>query len=254
MLMTMRPFLRMNRFVLLAVSAGWGLVIGVCAQAQARKPLGCRAAVIEGEVEAGKPFSHPIGNGLRLYLQPIASGWIVRVLPLTGPPPAHDAAELATPPYESVSPLSVSTDFAFRAQDAIAWNPRRFHYAASPASFQALASAYGRLMAAGKQPAPAAQAELTRALAATYAGTLTILDARIELGFANQWRMAEPMAQHLDETPHTVVDTPAAASAPEQRLGRILSLRFHVELTLPPGSVAATGVKVVPQPCSAATL
>ena len=28
----------------------------------------------------------------------------------------HDYAELATPPYQSVSPLSISTDFSFRAQ------------------------------------------------------------------------------------------------------------------------------------------
>ena len=41
----------------------------------------------------------------------------------------HDYAELATPPYESVSPLLLSTDFSFRAQDAVAWNPRRFRYA-----------------------------------------------------------------------------------------------------------------------------
>ena len=50
----------------------------------------------------------------------------------------HDYAELATPPYESVSPLLLSTDFSFRAQDAVAWNPRRFRYADNSAEFQRL--------------------------------------------------------------------------------------------------------------------
>ena len=76
----------------------------------------------------GRAMSARSGNGLEVMLEPLASGWILRVLPASGPRPAHDYAELATPPYRSVSPLLISTDYSFRAQDAVAWNPRRFRY------------------------------------------------------------------------------------------------------------------------------
>jgi hypothetical protein len=71
----------------------------------------------------------------------------VRVLPAQGPRGQHDYAELPpppyqTPPYFSVSPLLVSSDFSFRAQDAVGWNPQRFRYAASREEFQKLAGAY----------------------------------------------------------------------------------------------------------------
>ena len=42
-------------------------------------------------------------------------------------------------PTKSVTPLSISTDFAFRAQDAIGWNPRRFRFATSAAAYHASA-------------------------------------------------------------------------------------------------------------------
>ena len=112
----------------------------------------CRTEVIEGELTAGQQFSQPIGGGLKLYFQPIQSGWILRILPVSGPSGEHDYAELATPPYQSVSPLSISTDFAFRAQDAIGWNPRRFHFATSPASFHGLEQAYLKFEAGGANP------------------------------------------------------------------------------------------------------
>ena len=78
----------------------------------------------------------PIGERLKLLLQPIHSGWILRVVPGVRRPDADlaaltyaDYALLATPPYQSVTPLSLSTDFGFRAQDAAGWNPRRFRFA-----------------------------------------------------------------------------------------------------------------------------
>jgi hypothetical protein len=89
-----------------------------------QKAARCRQATIDGELFAGKGLARPIGNRLVLYFQPIASGWILRVLPQAGLQGEHDYAELATPPYQSISPLSISTDFAFRAQDAVGWNQK----------------------------------------------------------------------------------------------------------------------------------
>src|SRR3982751_5665863 len=84
--------------------------------------------VFEGEVRAGQQYVKGIGGGIELMLEPLPSGWILRVLPVGVGRPEHDYAELATPPYRSVNPLSISTDFSFRAQDAVAWNPRRFRF------------------------------------------------------------------------------------------------------------------------------
>src|SRR5580700_4257051 len=139
----------------------------------------CKAAIVEGEVNAGQPYSQAIGGGLRLYFQPLSSGWIVRVLPSSGPAGEHDYAELATPPYQSVTPLAISTDFAFRAQDAIGWNPRRFRFATSAASFHRLEQAYLRFEAGGAAPSADVQAELARQIAQTSEATLTILDSRL---------------------------------------------------------------------------
>ncbi|HEY6374845.1 MAG TPA: hypothetical protein VIX90_04900, partial [Edaphobacter sp.] len=107
--------------VVLGVKTGWAAPAG---------SKGCVRGVLEGEVHAGEGFVRPIGNGLEVMLEPLASGWILRVLPVGVPRPAHDYAELATPPYQSVSPLLISTDFSFRAQDAVGWNPREFRFAA----------------------------------------------------------------------------------------------------------------------------
>ena len=50
----------------------------------------CRQAVIEGEVAAGQGFDRVFATGLRFYLEPLRSRWIVPVLDAEGPREAHD--------------------------------------------------------------------------------------------------------------------------------------------------------------------
>ena len=49
----------------------------------------CRALAaarcVEGEVQAGQSFERSFGNGLEFMLEPLASGWMLRVLPANGP-------------------------------------------------------------------------------------------------------------------------------------------------------------------------
>jgi hypothetical protein len=228
----------------------------VCSVGVAQKPAGaCRRASIEGEVDAGKPFSQAIGNGLEVYLQPIHSGWILRVLPVAGPMPEHDYAELATPPYNSVTPLSISTDFAFRAQDAIGWNPRRFHFAASAAAYGRLYTLYGMYEKAVAMPPGAGRASamakleqpISGEIAKSPEGTLTILDSRLEAGTADQWRMAAAVASHFSETAHTLVQGPGTQPTP---LGRLVWLRFRIELDLPAGFAANPALHLQPTVCA----
>ncbi len=203
---------------------------------------------MEGELNAGKPYSQLLGGGLKLSFQPLPSGWILRVLPASGPIGEHDYAELATPPYQSVTPLAISTDFAFRAQDAIGWNPRRFHFATSAASFKRLEQAYLKFEAAGANPSGDVQAELSRQIAQTPEATFTILDSRLVGGTADQWQQAAVVASHFNSTAHTLVQEPDGSTSP---LGRIVWLRFRLDLNLPPGFPANQALHLQSVPCGA---
>jgi hypothetical protein len=215
-----------NAFVAAAVLAVSPALIG---QAGAKTAAGkmspvCAPIVFEGQVRAGEGYEHVFTKGLRFYLEPLRSGWIVRVLSTSEPRGPHDYAELATPPYRSESPLLISTDWAFRAQDAIAWNPRRFRYAADHATFAALAAMYPGVMANDMK----SESQVAKMVAAQPEVVLRILDARIAPGIADQWRVAGMVAQHLAETPFSIDS--AAKPSP---LGKIEELHFRVELALP---------------------
>jgi hypothetical protein len=204
--------------------------------------------VFEGELEAGKGYTKAIGNGLMVWFQPIASGWILRVIPVAGPPGDHDYAELATPPYRSVTPLSLSTDFAFRAQDAVGWNPRRFRFASSKAEFDRLEDVYSRFIHAGDSPPAPLEVELSGQIAEASEGTMTILDARIVPGMADQWRMASAVSSHFSTTAHTLAQAPDGKPS---ALGKLLWVRFRMQLDIPEGFHGVPDVKIVPTICTA---
>ena len=208
----------------------------------------CRRASITGELNAGNAFVKPISHDLSLFFQPIASGWILRVIPQAGPAGDHDYAELATPPYDSVNPLSISTDFAFRAQDAVGWNPRRFRFATSKASFDRLQDAWLSFEHGGATPAPPLQVELSSNIAQAASGTFTILDARLTPGTANQWMQAAAVASHFTTTAHTLVSSADGSATP---LGQIRWIRFRVDLDLPAGFVPSAGIPLLPRSCDA---
>ena len=216
-----------------------------------KAPNACRHASFEGEVTAGQPFTHLLGNGLVFFLQPIHSGWILRVLPAAGRPgeheyAVHDYAELATPPYQSVTPLSLSTDFAFRAQDAAGWNPRRFRFATSKAAFDKLAEVYQRFEQAGATPPAPLQVDLSTEIAQASEAALTLLDVRLIPGTADQSRAAAAVASHFAQTAHTVVQAPDSPATP---LGNLLWMRFRVDLDLPRSFQPSPTLKLVSTPC-----
>jgi hypothetical protein len=207
----------------------------------------CSTVVLEGSVHAGESFVRPIGNGLEVMLEPLASGWILRVLPVAGPRGQHDYAELATPPYRSVSPLLIGTDFSFRAQDAVAWNPRRFRFAMDASEFKVLLLAY-QAYTLRTSPAPGDEAKLaTLVSGAPGQGMLEILDAHFAPGLANQARMAAAVASHLETTPHTVEQVVDGKGSP---LGRVTWLRFRIRLESSENIRPAPGVVLKRENCS----
>jgi hypothetical protein len=201
---------------------------------------------MEGQVRSGEFFIRPIGGGLELILEPLASGWILRVLPQGKPRPPHDYAELATPPYHSVSPLLIGTDFSFRAQDAVGWNPRRFHFAVSEASFNKLLKAYSEYEAKPEQSS-AAQQNLAAFVSQTPEAVLTILDAHLVPGTADQARTAATVATHFLTTPHTIENP---HDGKPTTLGKLTWMRFRIAFDLPQGFSADRGLQIKQQPCS----
>jgi len=237
--------------------SGWILVAAVASvSAQKVHPahagMGvCRRAVFEGNAEYGKAFVQPLGGGLKWMLEPIDSGWIMRVLPAQGPRGQHDYAELATPPYQappyfSVSPLLLSTDFSFRAQDAVGWNPRRFRYAASREEFQKLAVAYDAYRRAAT---PAAQQTLAELVNQEPEGVFEILDTHLIPGRADQGQMAGAVASHFTTTAHSLDQADGKESV---ELGRITWVSFRVRLDLPSGFGPERGLRVEEFSCPAA--
>ena len=218
---------------------GWASSSGVGQKA------GCVREVLTGEVQAGEGYIHPIGNGLEVMLEPLASGWILRVLPVSGARPAHDYAELTTPPYESVSPLLVSTDFSFRAQDAVAWNPRQFRFAADGRAFQELSARYAEYRRSDT-PSVQVQGELANLVSRASEGTLQILDAHLVPGTANQAKTAAMVASHFDTTAHSL-EQPADGRA--TGLGKLTWMRFRVSMNLPEGFHSGQNVTLERHTC-----
>lgn len=196
----------------------------------------CRRAVLEGQVVAGQGYEKVFTPGLKFYLEPLRSGWIVRVLAADAPRGPHDFAELATPPYQSVSPLLISTDWSFRAQDAVAWNPRVFRYARDKATLRELEALLPGVLA----DQPASAGKLAELVAKQPEAKLEVLDSKFAPGVADQAKMASAVASHLATTPHEA-DQNAAPSP----LGRLETMHFRVRLDLTSGH-AAPGVREEP--------
>lgn len=214
-------------------------------EAVAQRQGGCVEAVLDGDVKAGQDWARAIGSSLVVKLEATPAGWILRVLPASGARPDHDYAELATPPYRSVSPLLLTTDYGFRAQDAVGWNPRRFRFAANATDYQRLQRAFEAFRQTGS-PSTEAQTELAKVVSEMQEGELQIVDARLVPGTADQNPAAAAVASHFLTTAHTL-DQPADGRATQ--LGRLDWVRFHIRVELPRSFPVARGVVRQLGPC-----
>ncbi len=232
----------------MAMAGETGLARGqAAAGAKPAKANRCLRAVVEGEVRAGEGFRRSFGGGLDFALEPIASGWVIRVLPTVGRRPAEDYAELATPPYRSVSPLLLSTDFSFRAQDAVGWNPRRFRFAASAAAFARLEGMYRRVTE-GKGAPAGEEGRLAELASEQPEGVLEIVDAGLVAGTADQTAAAGLVSTHFGTTAHRM-EQPSGGRP--TALGRIAMVRFRARLELGGGMRTPPGVLFERYTCSA---
>lgn len=232
----------------------FALALVLCGiSSQAATPT-CKKVVLEGEVNAGRTWSAPFGNGWTFRVVPIQprekySGWdlvVDRVKPAGFP----DALFLATPPYGSMNEREIGTTYGLRAQDAIGWNPRTFNFLLKPEDFseaQALflyldrKGALYRTMPANQQDATDTTHLMNLSQRASV-GQFHIDDARLVPGAANPKSYAEAWARAASQTPHEVESSGPASGTP---LGSLDWMRFTVTLWLPddwklPHGVAST--------------
>ncbi len=228
---------------------GWsiaGLLLGIAATlgcARAAAASSCRKIVLSGEVNAGQVWQAGIGQGRVFRIQPIQprqagySGWdlVVDRDPPTGYP---DALLLATLPYNSINEREVGTTFGLRAQDAIGWNPRSFHFLIDPDAFRQAQQLYLSLAKDGQLSRAAAKSEsvshdidrLLRLERGTASGEFRIEDARLTPGIADAAPFAEAWALAATRVPHEIVAAPDGKSSPR---GSLSWMRFSMTLWLP---------------------
>ncbi len=200
----------------------------------------CSRLVLRGEVKAGSEWRAPIGGGWVFRVVPITSasaqsrrtgskseaasgaknysGWdlVMDREPGAGYP---DALLLATPPYGSVNEREIGTTFGMRSQDAIAWEPRKFHFFTSEANATQARQYFSQLLATsassdveGSQRANAERAahashELLQLIASDPKlgfGEFSITDARIVSGSGDPPAYARGWGSHLRQVPHTL--------------------------------------------------
>jgi hypothetical protein len=212
-----------------------------------------------GEVWAGQEWKEAFGEGWVFRVLPIkgatedASGWDL-VVDRVGGAGFPDALLLATPPYRSINEHEVATTFGLRAQDAVGWNPRAFHFLTTVAGLRQGQGLYALLGQSGA-PATAGQdgkkalamkrlAEISRESAA---GEFRILDARLTPGVGDAAPYAESWAQASRNMPQTV-EPPVRGKASAR--GELHWIRFGVTLWLPEGWKAPLGVAGTRAACS----
>jgi hypothetical protein len=235
------------------------LAFSVSVSRAAQDSRTCRRVRFEGELSAGHPWQTSIGQG-----------WIFRALPVSPPsagysgwdlvvdrdPPAGypDALLLATLPYNSLNEREIATTFGLRAQDAIGWNPRTFHFLTNASEFRQAQQWFRQLMAAGPSPHHSASARsgsdledrLLQLQSHASSGQLQILDARIVPGIADPRPFAQMWAQDASRTPHEIEQAPPGQATSE---GKLMAMRFALTLWLPQSWNLPSSLRAVRERC-----
>ncbi len=238
--------------------AGWmaaaALLFGMATLHAASPPARhCMRVELEGEVSAGQEWKAAFGQGWRFRVVPIVghSGWdlVVDRDPPAGYP---DALLLATPPYDSINEREIGTTFGLRAQDAVGWNVRSFHFLTNAAVF-VKAQQWFLQIAPGGTKISGSRDEENRAMQRLLElrkgasnGQLRILDARLVPGTRDPQPFAQGWALAFPRTQHEIEQGPAGPASAE---GRLAWMRFSIALWLPAGWRFAPGLHPAPVTC-----
>ena len=260
-------------FTILILFLGAFVPTGAVARALPQ-PRECSSIPLTGEVKEGQEWSAGIGEGWIFRLAPIQpsgrgySGWDL-VVNRAEDASYPDALLVATPPYGSLNEREIGTTYGLRAQDAIAWSPRRFHFLTSTKDWQQARELYRDLMAVqvGKQavkqagkaagagkPEDSRNGSFQSAIAAKLlamlsdpgkmgSGVFSVLDARLIAGAGDPPAYAQQWAAHLSDVPHTIEQSGSLAGVSPSWRGELRWIRFAVTLTLPAGWKLPQGLR-----------
>jgi hypothetical protein len=218
----------------------------------------CARVAFTDMVSLGQEWKTPLGEGWVFRLVPIApgplgyTGWdlVVDRDPPAGYP---DALLLATPPYNALNEREIGTTFGLRAQDAIGWNPRSFHFLTNPAAFlegQKLFLALSGQSSGASAKADPAVAELAHQLAdlraGAAAGELRILDAGLAPGNGDPAPFARNWEEQSSRMSYILVPQSGTNPSPG---GELDWIRFSITLWLPSGWKLLPGVSAASAPC-----
>jgi len=212
----------------------------------------CSSVTLTGEVKEGQEWKAAIGEGWIFRLAPIQpsgrgySGWDL-VVNRAEDANYPDALLVASPPYGSLNEREIGTTYGLRAQDAIAWSPRRFHFLTSIQDWRRAREFYRDLMAvqagqqAGKDGRNGSAQSVTAAKLLTMlsdsgkmgSGVFTVQDARLIAGVGDPPAYAQQWAAHLSDVPHTTEQSGVSPGASPSSRGELRWIRFAVTLTLP---------------------
>jgi len=234
---------------------------------------GCRKVELNGEVAAGQEWQSPIGEGWVFRVLPIApsgkgyTGWDLVVDRVDARDAGYpDALLLATPPYGSLNEREIGTTFGLRAQDAIAWGPRRFHFFTDLKDLRRGRELYRAVMTqspadmvqnqAGitrnqtdRTAASKAESELLKMVGGGVrlaAGEFTVEEDRLAAGIADPPPYARQWAEHPGGARQTLLQTAGSASA----LGELRWIRFSAALWVPDGWNMPRGLESTAAKCS----
>lgn len=240
-------------------------------QPQAQPVRLCRQLVLEGQAGQGSEWHASLGRdaaGLPWLIRlvpvgktqnaPTISGWDLAISPLVDQD-YPDALLLASPPYGSLNSREIATTYGMRAQDAVAWSPRHFHFFASSNSFtrarslystllnpNSVANATARQQASTQLQASAQLLDLSTNPASVATGKFEILDAHLVSGSADPAPFASQWAAVFDRMPHAL-DSGTGKPTPQ---GELHSLRFKLTLWLPDSWKASAGGKTTRGKCA----
>jgi hypothetical protein len=230
-------------------------------------PHSCRKIVLTGEVSAGNEWKTGFGEGWVFRVLPIprekaaagVGGWDL-VVDRQDPAGFPDALLVANPPYNLINSREVGTSFGLRAQDAIGWNPRHFHFMTNKGAFRQAQKLYLYLNHNGElggNTKGSARGRKQKALERTMQrfeklaresspGEFHILDARLTPGAAKAQPYAANWAFQSASTPHTD-EVPAGGTATP--LGSLQWMQFSVTLWVPGSWRAPKNIQQPPMPC-----
>jgi len=244
---------------LLWAALGFAAIVQASGLAAA-PPASCTKVVMKGEVGAGQEWKADLGNGWVFRVVPIKpgkagySGWDLVVDRIEGGG-YPDALLVASPPYYSISEREVGTTFGLRAQDAIGWNPRSFHFLTDPDAFRESQKQFRTLggtkiwteapVASGQERM--AEQRLLEINRRSSAGQFRILNARLTPGIADAAPFAQRWALQSARTPHTIAPAAGGKATP---LGELNRIQFSITLWLPAGWKAPKELGAAPGACS----